>query len=108
MHSSTVVYLGTDDLADACVSPVFTGQDGAPWATVSFGDPFSGNRHPFVLHTDPAHGANPLHLAECLERMARELRVEFSRWCASPDSDTWTQVRKVVAVAEAMTEANAG
>lgn len=103
MRSSTVVYLGPDDLTDSAVSPIFTGIDGEPWCTLTLGSIFAG----VVLHNDPVLGANPINVAETLERLAGEIRTQFSRWVASPESDTWTAVRDAIATAEAITQANA-
>lgn len=106
MKTNTTVYLGVDDLNASAISPVFTSPDGEPWATVTLGDAFGGSAQ-VVLHNDPGLGANPLHVAATLERLAAELRLAFARWISSSDSDQWVAVRDAIATAEAITQANA-
>ena len=103
MHTTTTVYLGVADLEASATSPVFADADGYPWTTVTLGGFDTAGQ--VVIHLDPRDGANPLHLAEHLERLAKDLRNDFSRWVASPESDGWTAVRKVLATADAITQA---
>lgn len=105
MHSTTTIYLGIADLEASATSPVFTDDDGNPWVTVTLG---GFETHGSVqVHIDPRDGTNPLVLAQHLERLATDIRNDFSRWVSSPASDQWSMVRKAIATAEAITASNA-
>lgn len=106
MHTRTTLYLGLADLEASAVSPVFTDDDGNPWATVTFGG-FETHGGQVDIHIDPRDGTNPIVLAEHLERLANDIRSDFSRWVATPEADSWTAVRKVIATADAIAKANA-